>query len=279
MGTLLEGLWGFYINGVLRERTDALNQCEIGWLADNEYNDFACIHRDQEWNPAKRVGEFLRIEAKSMNSDAGESKAHFDEIIENLGRADLLVVLVWHWAPVDPNDARAYPRVYPRIRDYFIGRARSVATIRDELHLARGGSFVDRDNCPDGCDPEACRHHGEPLNAKGKRERLSGPASRRPSQKLSHSANFGGLVRMMKVRGRPAKQVLAVEQAADPVADAYARFIVRNFGSSPELAETADVVPVDPTAPPPASEANASDAQHPLLFSSAEVKAETETGQ
>lgn len=86
MGTLLEGLWGYYVNGVLHNRHDALAQCEIGWLSKNQYNDFACIYRDRPWDPATRAGELLRIEAKSMNAGAEESKAHFDEIIEPLAR-------------------------------------------------------------------------------------------------------------------------------------------------------------------------------------------------
>lgn len=238
MGTLLEGLWGYFINGVLDHRHDDLAQCEIAWLFDNEYNDFACIHRDQPWYPATRTGELLRIEAKSMNAGADESKAHFDELIEKLGPWDLLVVLVWRWDPIDESGLR----VYPHVRDHFIGSAQSVARIRDRLHIARGGSFVDRNSCPDGCSPATCTHHGEPLNASGKRERGSGPQSCKPSS-VSYAANFGGLVRMMKTRRAAARRELATARQADPVADAYARFIVRNFASSPELEETADVVP------------------------------------
>ena len=52
----------------------------MGWLAEHEYNDYACLEMDCEWNPKTREGEFFRIEAKSMNLDADESKGHFDEL-------------------------------------------------------------------------------------------------------------------------------------------------------------------------------------------------------
>ena len=41
MGTLLEALWGYYVNQVLLNEGGEAAACEIGWLAGHEYNDFA----------------------------------------------------------------------------------------------------------------------------------------------------------------------------------------------------------------------------------------------
>lgn len=54
--------------------------------------------------------------------------------------------------------------------DSFFDRAKGIAMLRDALHIARGGSFVGSEYCPDGCQSDYCVHIGEPLNAEGKRE-------------------------------------------------------------------------------------------------------------
>lgn len=222
MGSLLEALWGYNVNCVLRERGGELAQVEIGWFPDHDYNDFACIRRNAEWDPTTRRGELLRIEAKSMNMGADESKGHFDEIIECLCPSDLLLVLVWSWDAIDEC------RVSPRIRDHYIGPARVIATLRDRLHVARGGRFVDRADCPDGCAPEQCKHHGEPLNADGKRERKSGPSSCR-GENVSYAANFGGLVRMLKTSSSEARHVFRKLRKSEPEIHRYISFLHRNF--------------------------------------------------
>lgn len=223
MGSLLEALWGYYINKTLLNEGGEAAACEVAWLDDHEYNDFACIHRDQEWIKSKRQGELLRIEAKSMNTGADESKGHFDEIDGHLNSWDLLLVLVWSWDPCDKY------RVYPHIRDHFIGPAKQVANLRDVLHLARGGTFVIQGNCPDKCSLKKCPHIGEPLNAAGKRERNTGPSSRRPSQNVSFAANFGGLVRMLKTDSENARAELRTIRKKSNVAHQYVSFIHRNF--------------------------------------------------
>jgi hypothetical protein len=223
MGSLLEALWGYYVNQVLHNTGGEAAACEIAWLSDHEHNDFACILRDQDWVSAERIGELFRIEAKSMNVGVDESKGHFDEIVVNIREWDLLLVLIWFWAEADEL------RVYPHIKDFFIGRAVPVALLRDRLHLARGGRFIARVACPDRCDPEECKHHGEPLNASGKRERRSGPETTRPSEKVSHAANFGGLVRMLKTDSDIARQEFRQIRAEDDIAHDYISFIHRNF--------------------------------------------------
>ena len=55
----------------------------------------------------------------------------------------------------------------PLVMDHFIGPAREIAFLRDRLHVARGGAFVDKEHCPDECNADACTHGGEPLNAAG----------------------------------------------------------------------------------------------------------------
>lgn len=229
MGSLLEALWGFYTNQVLPKVARESYAYELGWFSDHGYNDFACVLKDSDWNSDTRAGELLRIEAKSMNALADESKGHFDELIEKLGKDDLLLILIWTWEPVDTAISR---QVYPYILDHFIGKARSIASLRDALHLARGGSFVDRESCPDGCTPIICPHHGEPLNAAGTRERLSGPSSCRAAN-VSYAANFGGLVRMIKTDSDSARQEFRKFRANDD-AHAYISFIHRNYPNEEE---------------------------------------------
>ena len=224
MGTLLEALWGYYINQQLSSASSQTQDIEIAWLLGHEYNDFACVMRNEAWEPETKSGELLRIEAKSMNIGVDESKGHFDEIAGRLGEWDLLVILLWVWEPVEGN------RVYPWIKDHFIGQARPIANLRDRLHIARGGTFVDRTSCPDGCTPVTCQHHGEPLNEQGRRERISGPLSRRPSN-TSFAANFGGLVRMLKTSTQEARQTFGTVRAEDLIAHSFITFIHRNYPS------------------------------------------------
>lgn len=223
MGTLLEALWGYHVNKILAEMEEGPPPCELAWIVGQQYSDFACILRDRAWNPETLEGELFRIEAKSMNVAADESKGHFDEIEENIGDWDHLLVLIWAWEPLDRV------RVFPRVLDHFFGPARPVARLRDQLHLARGGSFVHRDSCPDQCEPSSCSHHGEPLNADGKRERKSGPASCRVSREVSYAANFGGLVRMLKTNSEAARGRFRDLRVGDEVAHEYISFIHRCF--------------------------------------------------
>ncbi|HBI43023.1 MAG TPA: hypothetical protein DDY78_09230 [Planctomycetales bacterium] len=162
-----------------------------------------------------------------MNKDADESKGHFDELQHNLADLDLLLVLIWAWKPIERN------RVSPIIVDQFIGSARSVAVLRDKLHIARGGSFVNKEDCPDACQASECKHHGEPLNSAGNREKLSGPASRKPKGS-SIGANFGGLMRMLKTSSREARNIFKEARASDELAHSFISFMHRNFPSEEE---------------------------------------------
>lgn len=237
LGTLLEGLWGFYSNKVLAEQSEAGSSVEVAWITDNQYNDFAVVQRSLPWDPITKAGELFRIEAKSMNQDAEESKGHFDELATRIGEWDRLLVLLWRWVPVDEW------RVVPQIQHWFLGQALGVARLRDRLHVARRGSFVDRIDCPDGCDPTLCAHHGEPLNAAGLRERRSGPESTQRGR-VAYAANFGGLIRMMKTRSDAARAELADEIGENSTAAAYAEFIVDAARDAPAIIEdlTLDVL-------------------------------------
>lgn len=216
MGLLLEGLWGYYTTECL-----AGDSLEMAWLVDHQYNDFACLDMDAEWDPMSRDGELFRVEAKSMNMGAEESKAHFDEISQNILPDDLLVVIAWRWALDDDRN-------WPSVCEIFVDRALPIAQFRDALHIARGGTFVHRHACPDECGTGDCSHHGEPLNANGKRERLNGPESRRVSGKVSHAANFGGLVRMLKAQSKAARATREAEIQENAIARSYVDFINRN---------------------------------------------------
>lgn len=221
MGALLEALWGYMMNQIILEEN--VLDCEIAWFPDNQYNDFSCIKRDQTWNPNSRESEYFRIEVKSMNIGADESKAHFAALEKEIEANDAILILVWEWRQID--DVHYSPIVI----DSFFDRAWGVAELRDALHIARGGSFVSRNSCPDGCNPDNCTHDGEPLNASGKRERLSGPESTRPSMKVVYAANFGGLVRMIKTDNANARAVLRSIRRSNDVADHYISFLHRNF--------------------------------------------------
>ena len=58
MGTRLEALWGYYVNAALASAPDGGTPCEIAWLSDHEFNDFAVVRRDLDWLAATRVGAF-----------------------------------------------------------------------------------------------------------------------------------------------------------------------------------------------------------------------------
>ena len=225
MGVLLEALWAYYVDQGRPARIAGNEGWEIGWLPDHEYNDFACVQCDMPWEPATKKGEFFRIEAKSMNKDADESKGHFDELQHVLGELDLLLILIWAWQPIERG------RVSPIIVDHYIGSAKSIAVLRDKLHIARGGSFVDRKHCPEKCNPSACTHHGEPLNSAGSRERSSGPLSRKPKGKSSIGANFGGLMRMLKTSSIEACKIFKKARMSDEEAHAFISFMHINFPS------------------------------------------------
>ena len=231
MGVLLEALWAYYVDQGRPARAVGNEGWEIAWLPDNEYNDFACVQCDKPWEPGSKTGEFFRVEAKSMNKDADESKGHFDELQKNLGDLDLLLVLIWAWRQIDRG------RVSPVIIDQYIGAARPIAVLRDKLHLARGGSFVDKNNCPNGCQLSQCTRDGEPLNASGNRERPRGQTA--PNRKARHfGANFGGLMRMLKTSSAEARNIFNRARATDDASHAFISFMHRNFPSEEENSYT-----------------------------------------
>ncbi len=221
MGALLEGLWGYMMNQIILSENKL--DCEIAWFPDNQYNDFSCIKRDEEWNPETRESEYFRIEVKSMNIGADESKAHFAVISKEIEDNDALLILVWEWQKIDET------HYSPIVIDSFFDRASGVAALRDALHKARGCSFVDKNSCPDKCSQLTCPHDGEPLNASGKRERISGPASTRVSATVSFAANFGGLVRMLKTDNEQARKVFRKIRKEEAIADHYISFIHKNY--------------------------------------------------
>jgi hypothetical protein len=216
MGTLLEALWGFYSRETLSSNSPG--EYDIAWIVDNAYNDFALLQGGAEWDSKTGVGEYLRIEAKSMNLGADETKGHFDALAKEIDEDDLLLVLVWRWNQVDSASALVYPQVVGE----FLGPALEIAALRDALHLVRGGSFLAAGGCPD-CEELDCQHVGEPLNARGVRERRQGPPSA-TGPNTSYAANFGGLVRMLKARS-PEARAVAQEQKKFPVRAEYLEFV------------------------------------------------------
>lgn len=222
MGSLIEAMWVYYMNRTLQNEGGAARSCELAWLQDHEPADFACLYRGTDWIPATREGELFRIEAKSMNIGVDEAKGHFANLANETAQYDQLLVLVWRWTTLENQ------YFWPKIEDYFLGAALPIIGIRDQLHLARGGSFVSSRRCPDGCSPTACTHDGEPLNAAGKRERRSGPKSCRPAN-VDYAANFGGLVRMLKTDNDAARSVFRRLRREDDDAHRYISFIHKHY--------------------------------------------------
>ncbi len=99
MGALLEALWGYMMNQIISQENSL--DCEIAWFPNNQYNDFSCIRRDEVWDATSRTGEYFRIEAKSMNIGADESKAHFAALDSEIEPNDALLILVWEWRKID----------------------------------------------------------------------------------------------------------------------------------------------------------------------------------
>jgi hypothetical protein len=222
MGILLEALWVYYMNSALQNDGGVARACELAWLPDHEPADFACLHRGMEWLPESRAGELFRIEAKSMNVGVEEAKGHFTNLEKGTSEFDQMLVLIWSWVKLENY------YVWPRLHDYFLCPSLPIIRLRDALHLARGGSFVDGTHCPDGCSPQTCTHHGEPLNAAGKRERKNGPASRKPAN-VDYAANFGGLLRMIKTDNDAARKVLREIRKDDPIAHKFISFIHAHY--------------------------------------------------
>lgn len=222
MGSVVEALWGFQVNRILKAEKGI--DYEIGWIYGHEYNDFACLLTDEEWNPETQQGELFRIEVKSMVASADESKAHFDRLEHEFAENELLAVFLWDWTQLEKNSKN----VYPAILDYFVGYAVPIAKLRDLLHLERGGTFVTSGACPDGCSASRCPHFGEPLNASGVRERRSGPESSKGAG-VPYAANFGGLLRMLGSRGTKGKEILRQQYASDATKARFIDFMARNF--------------------------------------------------
>ena len=225
MGLLIEALWGYYINLELEQ-----DDFEIGWFPEHQYNDFVCLRKNEDWNEATQAGEEYRMEVKSMNLGADESKGHFDVLSSEIGESDLLFVIIWEWEQITNHHA------VPKIKDHFIGLAQDIISLRDELHLTRGGIFVDKENCPEedcGCVEDFCKYVGEPLNSAGKRERLKGPPSAKPSG-VSYAANFGGLIRMIKTSGADSRGKFRELRKTNSSIDEYISFIHRNYLSEEE---------------------------------------------
>lgn len=210
----MEAIWVYYMNNALANQGGIARNCEFVWLPDHQPADFACIIREADWKPESREGELFRIEAKSMNLGVEEAKGHFTNLKSETGPFDHLLVLLWSWTEHDKN------YVWPRVHSYFLGPSLPIICMRDRLHLARGGSFVATDFCPDGCTRVPCTHAGEPLNESGKRERRSGPATCKPKG-VDYAANFGGLVRMLKTSRKEARAAFRELRAHDEVCHKY----------------------------------------------------------
>ena len=224
MGSLIEALWVYFMNTLLQNEGGKARVCELAWLPDHQPADFACLHREAEWEPQSRKGELFRIEAKSLNADVDEAKGHFTNLVKETSEFDQLLVVIWSWADID-----AFYR-WPRIHDYFIGPALPIIRMRDRLHLTRGGTFVAEGQCPDGCEVQPCSHVGEPLNKANVRERRTGPAACKGNNS-DYAANFGGLLRMIKTSSAAAKAALREERLSCDVCHRFVSFIHKHYPS------------------------------------------------
>ena len=170
-GILFEAMWGYY----MKEELKNLGYV-VKWICRNQYNDFYINDS---------LGNFIcNIEVKTLCLNSDESKSHFDALKSELLDTDLLFVSAWKWDLVDEY-------MKPKITKSKFFISKEIAAMRDDLHILRGGSFIE----------------GEPINVSGYRERLSGPVQNKPN-KVTHMANFGGLVRMLGVKSKEAKSKL-----------------------------------------------------------------------
>ena len=170
-GILFEAMWGYYMKKELESFGHSLK-----WICKNQYNDFY-ITDDKE-------NFVCNIEVKTLCVNSDESKSHFDAIQSELLNTDLLFVSAWKW---NINNTSMSPCVTKS--EYFLSK--NIAKMRDDLHILRGGSFI----------------NNEPINASGFMERITGPENNKPL-KISHMSNFGGLVRMLGTKSKNSKQKL-----------------------------------------------------------------------
>jgi hypothetical protein len=187
-GILFEAMWGYY----MKEELQVLGYM-VKWICRNQYNDFYI---------SDLVGNFIcNIEVKTLCLDSDESKSHFDALQSELLDTDLLFVSAWKW---DVHDDLMKPKITES--KFFVSK--EIAVMRDELHILRGGNFVNE----------------EPINASGYRERLSGPDENKPP-KVTHMANFGGLVRMLGTKSKPSKIKLQEYYDAGGTCKEYIDFV------------------------------------------------------
>jgi hypothetical protein len=228
LGALIEALWCFNANQILTSDNAPFS---VSWMSGNAYNDFAIVQNDLEWDPETHQGEIFRIEAKSMFSGADEPKGHFDHTLAKIGEFDQLLVIIWEWSRPTTRNLR-----HPIITSQFLGRAKPVAAYRDLLHRQRGGWFIgDKDSkdeiCPDGCSSVPCKHFGEAINESGVRERRFGPESRKGRGATANASNFGGLVRMLAVKGAEKKNTAREFLLSNPMALEFVDFMYKNLPS------------------------------------------------
>jgi hypothetical protein len=170
-GILFEAMWGYY----MKEELKTLGYM-VKWICRNQYNDFYI---------SDLLGNFIcNIEVKTLCLDSDESKSHFDALESELLSTDLLFVSAWKWDVIGDY-------MKPKVTNSKFFISKEIAAMRDDLHILRGGSFI----------------NGEPINASGYRERLSGPDENKPN-KVTHMANFGGLVRMLGTKSKESKTKL-----------------------------------------------------------------------
>ena len=222
MGGLLEALWIYYMNRTLRESDGDTSVCELAWLEDHQPADYACINKNAIWEPEAGTGQFFQIEAKSMNLDVDEAKGHFTNLARETSDHDQLLVIVWSW------EAEGQYYRWPKITDYFIGHSSPIIEMRDALHVLRGGTFVGKGACPDGCELDVCAHTGEPLNKSGVRERRTGPISAKGAR-VDYAANFGGLLRMIKTSSTDATEVFRDFRRSCDVCHRFISFIHKHY--------------------------------------------------
>ena len=197
-GVLFESMWGYY----MKEELQSLGY-KLNWICKNQYNDFYITDTE---------GNFIcNVEVKTLCLNSDESKSHFDAIQSEILDTDLLFVSAWKW---DVFGGLMKPLVVRS--EYF--SSRNIASMRDQLHILRGGNFIKE----------------EPVNVSGYRERITGPSENKPP-KISHMANFGGLVRMLGTKSRESKNKLEEFYGGNHDCRSYIEFV--------KFVKSKDVVP------------------------------------
>jgi len=165
----------------VRNRVSLIIEYELARLSNELLEDFAVNNMFWSYVVANRFPDLevrcndgarcLRIEVKCLQSIAEEKSANFDTLKKDINpKSDFVVVFLWEWSYVGTEIL--WDRA-PKIHDYFVFNAYSLAELRDHYWLNRppsdlGDGYQGFDlryavNCKDGVYAEEEGNYGKLL--------------------------------------------------------------------------------------------------------------------